>query len=113
MPSLTMRTALTSGDSSWACKVIHWPPPRSCPGEISGDTAKNGVEVGAKPFVHPIVDDWIDTGIGHGQPVEAQVDVVNVRDLGDGWIVVGVQEVDVVGSPANHEDCHDHSKHLH
>ena len=104
---------MASGDSSWAVEAIYWPTPRSCPGEISWDTEKNGIEVGAEPFVHPIVDDGIDTGVGHGKPVEAQVDVVNVRNLCDGWMVIRVEEVDVVGGPANHENCHNHSKHLH
>ena len=64
-------------------------------------------------MVHPVVDDGVDAGVGHGQPVEAQVDVADVGHLGDGGVVVGVDEVDVIGGPAHHEDAHHHSKHLH
>ena len=64
-------------------------------------------------LVHPVVDDGVDTGVGHGQPVEGEVDVADVGDLGDGGVVVGVDEVDVVGRPADHEDTHHHGEHLH
>ena len=64
-------------------------------------------------LVHPVVDDGVDTGVGHGQPVEGEVDVADVGDLGDVGVVVGVDEVDVVGRPADHEDAHHHGKHLH
>ena len=64
-------------------------------------------------LVHPVVDDGVDTGIGHGQPVEGEVDVADVGYLGDGGVVVGVDEVDVVGRPADHEDTHHHGEHLH
>ena len=64
-------------------------------------------------LVHPVVDDGVDTGVGHGQPVEGEVDVADVGDLGDGGVVVGVDEVDVVWRPADHEDTHHHGEHLH
>ena len=42
------------------------------------------------------------------------LDIVDIpRYLGDGGVVVGVDEVDVVGSPAHHEDPHHHREHLH
>ena len=79
----------------------------------SWNTEENHVEVGTKPAIHPVVYDRIDTGIGHGQPVEAKVYVADIGHLGDGGIVVGVDEVDVVGGPAHHEDDHHYSKHFH
>ena len=88
--------------------VIH-----SCLSEVSWNTEENNVKVGAELVVHPVVDDWINTGIGHGQPVEAKINVVYVGHLGDGGVVVGVDEVDVVGGPAHHEDDHNYSKHFH
>ena len=63
--------------------------------------------------VHPVVDDWVDACVGHGQPVESQVDVGDVGYLDNARVVVGVDEVDVVGRPANHEDGHHHREHLH
>ena len=38
--------------------------------------------------------------------------MVDVRNLGDGGLMVGVDEVDVIRSPADHEYGHYHSKHL-
>ena len=73
-------------------------------GEECWDTAQHLVEVGSEPGAHPVVDDGIDTGVGHGQPVEEEVDVADVLGLGDGRVVVYQDEVDVVWSPAHHED---------
>ena len=39
--------------------------------------------------------------------------MADVGDGGDVRVVVGVDEVDVVGSPAHHEDPHNHREHLH
>ena len=38
--------------------------------------------------------------------------MVDVGDLGDVGVMVGVDEVDMVGSPTHHEYCHNYSKHL-
>ena len=38
--------------------------------------------------------------------------MVDVGDLGDVGVMVGVNEVDVIGSPAHHEYCHNYGKHL-
>ena len=43
------------------------------------DAAKDLVEVGPEPPVHHVVDDRVDTGVGHRQPVEREVHVANVR----------------------------------
>ena len=39
--------------------------------------------------------------------------MADVVDPGDGGVVVGHQEVDVVGSPADDEDENDHGEHQH
>ena len=62
--------------------------------------------------IHPVVDDWVDAGLAHGQPVEEQVDVTNVLGFDDVGVVVGDDEVDVVGSPADDKDGHHQGKHL-
>ena len=31
------------------------------------------------PFIHPVVDEGVDTAVCHGQPVEEQVHVLDVR----------------------------------
>ena len=77
-----------------------------------GDTTKNLIEIGSEPPVHPIVNDGVDTGVGHGQPVEAKVDVADITIAGDGGIVVAVDEVDVIRGPAHHEDHHHEGEHL-
>ena len=65
------------------------------------------------PRVHEIVDDRIDHGVGHGQPVESEVVVDGERVLNDVLVVVGVEEVEVVGEPAQaKEDDHSY-EHLH
>ena len=76
------------------------------------DTTKDLIEIGPEPSVHPVVDDGVDASVGHGQPVEAKVDVANVAVAGDGGVVVAVDEVDVIGGPAHHEDHHDAGEHL-
>ena len=65
-----------------------------------------------KASVHPVVDDRVNTGVGHGKPIEGQVNVGDVGYLCDVGVVVGVDEVHVVGGPAHHEDGHHHCKHL-
>ena len=56
--------------------------------------------------------DWVDGAVGHGQPVEAQVDVLDVGGLHDVGAVVGVEEVAVAGEPADAEHGDDHGEHL-
>ena len=64
-------------------------------------------------FIEIIVTyDWVDGAVGHGQPVEAQVDVLDVGGLHDVGAVVGVEEVAVAGEPADAEDCDHHGEHL-
>ena len=55
---------------------------------------------------------WIDRTVGHGQPVEAEVYVLDVGEPHDLRVVVGVDEVDVVGEPADAEHGDDNHKHL-
>ena len=38
--------------------------------------------------------------------------MVDVRNLGDGGFMVGVDEVNVIRSPTNHEYSHHYCKHL-
>ena len=55
---------------------------------------------------------WVDGAVGHGQPVEAQVDVLDVGGLHDVGAVVGVEEVSVAGEPADPEHGDHHGEHL-
>ena len=75
-------------------------------------TANNSFEISPESTIHPVVDDGVDAGVGHGQPVEEEVDVPNVFICGDGGIVVGVYEVDVVGSPTHYKSQNNYSKHF-
>ena len=92
--------------------ILHGPSTGGCSGDVPGQEEEDHVEIVSEPLVHPVVDDGVDAGGGHGQPVEGQVDVVDVGDPVDGGVVVGVDEVDVVRSPAHHEDPHHHREHL-
>ena len=44
-----------------------------------GDAAEDLVKVRPEPPVHHVVDDGVDAGVGHSQPVEREVHVANVR----------------------------------
>ena len=80
--------------------------------QVVGHTAQDLVEVGSEPGVHDVVDDGVDAGVGHGQPVEEEEDVPDVGLPSYGGVVVGVDEVDVVGGPAYHEDQDNTSEHF-
>ena len=72
---------------------------------------KNDEKVRRIPGVHPIVDQGIDHGIGHGEPIEGQVQVLHVL-VGDQFTVnVRVHKVSVVRQPADGEQHHNHNKH--
>ena len=43
-----------------------------------GDAAENLVKVRPEPPVHHVVDDGVDAGVGHCQPVESEVHVADV-----------------------------------
>lgn len=63
------------------------------------------------PGVHPVVDDGVDHGVAHGQPIKGQVHVLDVLAGGHGVVVVHVYEVAVVGQPAEGEYCYNNNKH--
>ena len=92
--------------------IFHPPPGGGRSGDVPRQEEENHVEIVSEPLVHPVVDDGVDASGGHGQPVEGQVDVVDVGDPVDGGVVVGVDEVDVIWSPADHEDPDHHREHL-
>lgn len=55
------------------------------------------------PGVHVVVDERIDHGVAHGQPVEGEKNVLRVF-VGDDLIVDKlVDEVAVIGQPADDE----------
>ena len=65
--------------------------------------------------VHQEEDDRVEGGVGHGQPEEGEEDVLGERLGEDVGVVVGVEEVGVVGEPAHPEHCqhhHEHDAHL-
>lgn len=65
------------------------------------------------PGVHPVVNERVDHGVGHGEPVEGQEEVLHVLGEGDRTVVVRVDEVGVVRQPAHREDQHDDDEHPH
>ena len=64
-------------------------------------------------MVHAVVDERVDHCVGHGEPVEGEVEVLHVAGGGDLAEVVRVDEVAVVRQPAHGEDGHDHEEHAH
>ena len=70
------------------------------------------VEVCSKSLVHVVINNRIDTCVGHCQPVEREVDVTNIGCPGDGWVVVGEYKINVVRGPTHHEYDHYKGKHL-
>ena len=49
---------------------------------------KNLLEICPESCIHPVVDDGVDAGVGHGQPVEEEVDVADVGLPCDSGVVV-------------------------
>ena len=64
------------------------------------------------PVAHPVVDDGVDSTVGHGQPLEAEVDVLDVGGPHDLRVVVGVDEVYMVGEPADYKEDDHNEAHL-
>ena len=67
-------------------------------------TEENFVEICSEFRIHPVVDNGIDTRICHCKPVKEEVEVSNVSSFGDGRFMKDDDEVDMVRSPAHHED---------
>ena len=65
------------------------------------------------PGVHEVVDDGVNHGVCHGQPVEAKVNVLDDRVGYDVLVMVRVEEVGVVGKPADPKHHHHRDEHLH
>ena len=63
------------------------------------------------PVVHPVVDQRIDHGVGHGEPVEGQVHVLDIVAGGYGVVMVRVDEVAMVRQPAESEYGHYNDEH--
>lgn len=67
------------------------------------------------PWVHPVIDYRVHHRVGHGQPVEAQEQILHVRFDHYVLVVVRVHEERVIRQPADQENRHDdgeHSDHL-
>lgn len=64
------------------------------------------------PGIHPIINERIDHGIGHSEPVEAQIDVLSIFAVDDLGVVVNVDEVSVVRQPTESENEHYKNEHL-
>ena len=67
------------------------------------------------PCVEPVIDQRVDHGVGHGEPIESQIDVLDVAIAGDSLVVEDPDKVQVVGQPrqcehGNHDD--EHTDHL-
>ena len=63
-------------------------------------------------MIHVAVDHGIVHRVGHCQPVDGQVDLLDVLGQVDVWVYVANDEVDVEGEPAHAEYQHDDDHHL-
>ncbi len=57
-----------------------------------------------KPGVHVVIDEWIDHGVAHGQPIERKEDVLDVFIRDDLTVNELVNEVAVIGQPTDGEE---------
>ena len=57
-----------------------------------------------KPGVHVVIDEWIDHGVAHGQPIESKEDVLDVFIRDDLAVNELVNEVAVIGQPTDGEE---------
>lgn len=63
--------------------------------------------------VHPVVNYWIDHGVGHGQPVETQIHVLYVTLVQYVGIEVYVNEISMIWQPTYAKYHDDENKHPH
>ena len=59
-----------------------------------------------------VTHDWINSAVCHREPIESQINIFDIWRLHYLGIMVGVQEVDVIGEPAHSKDSDDHHEHL-
>ena len=76
------------------------------------NTKHNFLEVDSKLRIHPVVDERVDARVGHCKPVEEKIEVTDVCGLSDGGFMENSDEVDMVWSPADHEDENNESDHF-
>ena len=63
------------------------------------------------PCIHPAVDDGVVHGVTHGNPVDDQVDVLDVWPVCDVRVSVTDQKEEVLWQPAHPKDHHHHNHH--
>ena len=68
------------------------------------NTTEDFVDVGSKAFIHPVVDDRIDAGVAHSKEVKKEKKMTNIWRSHNGRYMVDINEIDMIGSPANHKD---------
>ena len=64
------------------------------------------------PSVHPVIDERIEHGISHSKPIKSKVDVLDHRHSDNLFVVVCVNEVDVIWEPTDGKDDNDHDEHF-
>ena len=65
-----------------------------------------------EPPIHCVVDEGVDRGIGHGKPIEGQVDMFDEGTLDDGVVMEYIEKIDIVWQPADTKGQEDEHKHL-
>jgi len=65
------------------------------------------------PGIHPAVHDGVVHGVAHGEPVDDEVDVMDVAVADDGRLEVLNDEVGMLRQPADSKDDDDGHHHLH
>ena len=72
----------------------------------------NNIILQLKPLVHGVVDEGVDRRVGHSEPVEEEVDILNEGELDDGIVMENVDEVNIVRKPTDAKQDNDQDKHL-
>ena len=63
------------------------------------------------PGIHIVIDEWIDHGVAHGEPVECEEDVLDVAVRVHLTINVLINEVSVIWKPAEGEEEDNNDEH--
>ena len=65
------------------------------------------------PSVHSIVNSRINHGISHSQPIETEIDMLDIRFGHNLLVVVSVDKIHVVGQPTNGKYQNHYHEHFH
>lgn len=66
-----------------------------------------------EPWIHPTIDNWIVHGVAHCEPVNSQVDFLNICRCCKIRIIWSEQKINILWQPTNCKYYHDNHHHEH